>query len=75
MLFRSKEGRKGTGKLSTPDSHVDGESGAKTIVYNTKKERRKKEGGGNTTVEKEEFITLSPNTRARPKILFAFVRV
>ena len=42
-----KEGRKGTEKLPTPDSHVDGENDTKTTVYNTKwdsrKERRKKE--------------------------------
>ena len=27
--------------LPTPDPHVDGENGVKTIVYNTKKERKK----------------------------------
>ena len=27
----------GTEKLPTPDSHVDGENGAKTMVYNTKR--------------------------------------
>ena len=32
-----------TRKLPTPDSHVDGESGAKTMVYNTK--RNSKRGG------------------------------
>ena len=34
-----------TGKLPTPNSHVDGENGAKTMVYNTKgkpKEKKKK---------------------------------
>ena len=35
-------GRKGTEKLPTPDSHVDGENGAKTIVYNTKRDSKKK---------------------------------
>ena len=44
--------RDGIEKLPTPDSHVDGENGAKTMVYNTKrsskcmeeeKSRRKKE--------------------------------
>ena len=35
--------RDGTGKLSTPDSYVDGENGAKTMVYNTK--RNSKRGG------------------------------
>ena len=40
-----------TGKHPTPNSHVDGENGAKTMVYNTKrkpkekkKERRKEKG-------------------------------
>ena len=40
--------RDGTEKLSTPDSHVDVENGAKTMVYNTKrnsKERKKEESG------------------------------
>ena len=40
--------RDGTGKLPTLDSHVDGENGAKTMVYNTKrnsKERKKEERG------------------------------
>ena len=34
-----------TGKHPTPNSHVDGENGAKTMVYNTKgkpKEKKKK---------------------------------
>ena len=37
-----KEGREGTEKLPTPDSHVDGESEAKTIVYNMKRDSKKK---------------------------------
>ena len=37
-----KEGRKGTEKLPTPDSHVDGEKGTKTIVYNTKMAPKKR---------------------------------
>ena len=40
--------RDGTGKLPIPDSHMDGENGAKTMVYNTKrnsKERKKEESG------------------------------
>ena len=36
------EGREGTKKLPTPDSHVVGESEAKTIVYNTKRDSKKK---------------------------------
>ena len=34
-----------TGKHPTPNSHVDGENGAKTMIYNTKrkpKEKKKK---------------------------------
>ena len=39
-----KEGRTGTEKLPTSDSHVDEEKGTKTIVYNTKREDEEKEG-------------------------------
>ena len=75
--------------LPTPDPHVDGGNGVKTIVYNTKKD--KKRGGRKRKRKKErekeskrlkkynsikeEFITLSPSTRACLKILFACVRV
>ena len=48
-----KEGREGTGKLPTPDSHVDGENGEKTIVYNTKRDS-KREGGKNTKKKKKK---------------------
>ena len=34
--------RDGIGKLTTLDSHVDGENGAKTIVYNTKRDSKEK---------------------------------
>ena len=34
--------RDGIGKLLTPDSHVDGENGAKTMVYNTKRKPKEK---------------------------------
>ena len=40
--------RDGTWKLPIPDSHIDGENGAKTMVYNMKmnsKERKKEESG------------------------------
>ena len=74
----------------TPDPHVDGGNGVKTIVYNTKEDKKK--GGRKRKKErkerekeskrlkkynskKEEFITLSLNTRACPRILFASVRV
>ena len=36
--------------LPTPDPHVDGGNGKKTIVYNTKKEKRK----GDTKKKKEK---------------------
>ena len=37
---RRGKGNKEKG-LPTPDPHVDGGNGVKTIVYNTKKERKK----------------------------------
>ena len=40
---RFNEGRKGTKKLWTPDSHVGGEICVKTVVYNTKKGSKEKE--------------------------------
>ena len=43
----------GTGKLPTPDSHVDGENCAKTMVYNMKRNSKKK--GGEKNKEKERF--------------------
>ena len=33
-----------TKKFPTPDSHVDGESGARIIVYNTKRDSKKGDG-------------------------------
>ena len=76
--------------LPTRDPHVNGGNDVKTIVYNTKKDK-KRGGQKREEEEKErekeskrlkkynnkkkEFITLSPNTRACPRILFAFVRV
>ena len=35
--------RDGTGKLPTPDSHVDNEDGTKTMVYNRKRNEKQKE--------------------------------
>ena len=76
--------------LPTSDPHVDGGNGVKTIVYNTKKDKKKrgqkrKEEEKEREKEskrlnkynskKEEFITLSPNTRACPRIPFASVCV
>ena len=31
-------------RLPTPDPHVDGGNGKKTIVYNTKKEKKREDG-------------------------------
>ena len=69
---RFKEGRKGTEKLPTPDSHVDGENSAKTIVYNTKRFQRKEEGRKTKKSErlkkykskKKEFYTIDRTIRA-----------
>ena len=46
--------RDGTGKLPTPDSHVDGENGAKTMVYNMKR-NSKKRGPERKTKKKKRF--------------------
>ena len=47
--------RKGKGNkekgLSTPDPHMDGGNGVKTIVYNTKKDKKK---GGQKRKEEEK---------------------
>ena len=45
--------RDGTEKLPTPDSHVDGENGAKTMVYNTKRNSKK---GGRRKNRKERKV-------------------
>ena len=49
---RFKEGRKGTEKLWTPDSHVSREIGVKTVVYNTKMDQKK--GGGDKNRRKRK---------------------
>ena len=46
--------RDGTGKLPTPDSHVDNEYGTKTMIYNWKKDRKRVGGERNTTGERKE---------------------
>ena len=87
----SKRGKGNREKgLPTPDPHVDGGNGVKTIVYNTKKDKkrgtqkreeeekeREKESKRlkKYNSKKEIFITLSPSTRACPRILFASVRM
>ena len=40
---RFNEVRDGTGKLPTPDSHVDNEYGTKTMVYNREMNEKKRE--------------------------------
>ena len=45
--------RDGTEKLPTPDSHVNGENGAKTMVYNMKMNSKKR--GREKNKEKERF--------------------
>ena len=58
--------RDGTEKLPTPDSHVNGENGVKTMVYNTKRNSKKrgwekiekKKGLRNITVKREESKLL-----------------
>ena len=49
---RFKEVRDGTKKLPTPNSHVDGENGAKIMVYNMKRNSKKR---GEKNKEKERF--------------------
>ena len=44
--------RDGTGKLPTPNSHVDGENSAKTRVYNMKRNSKKK--GRRKKIEKRK---------------------
>ena len=68
--------------LPTPDPHVDGGTGVKTIVYNTKKDskgrRKKKEERERVkkyNSKKEEFSTLSHSTRTGRRILLTCVRM
>ena len=72
-----------------PDPHVDGGTGVKTIVYNTKNDskegteekrqekRRERESKRlkKYNSKKEEFSTLSHSTRTCPRILLACVRM
>ena len=48
-----KDKRSGEKGLSTPDPHVDGENGRKTMVYNTKRKKKKK-GARKRKRKKEE---------------------
>ena len=48
--------RDGTRKLPTPDSHVDGEYGAKPMVYNMKRNSKKEGRKKNRRERKVEEI-------------------
>ena len=48
--------RDGTRKLPTPDSHVDGENSAKTMVYNTKRNSKREKRKKNRKEKKVEEI-------------------
>ena len=65
---------------------MDGENGAKTIVYNTKRDSKKGNGGKTQkrkeskrlkkyNNKKEEFFTIDHTVRACPRMLFACVHV
>ena len=58
--------RDGTGKLPTPDSHVDGENGAKIMVYNMKREFKEK---GERKNRKKERFKKYDNKRKNSKLL------
>ena len=45
----------GTGKLPTPDSHVDNEYGTKTMVYNKKRNEKKRKEKTERKREVEEI--------------------
>ena len=76
-------------RLPTPDPHMDGGIGVKTIVYNTKKDsketqkrkkirkkrEREKKRVKKYNSKKEEFNTFSHSTRTGPRILLACVRM
>ena len=76
---RFKEGRKGMKRLPTPDSHVGGEIGVKTVVYNTKRDQKKwkeeRKRGKKYNSKRKELCTLDLTTRAWPRILSVFVHV
>ena len=70
-MENSRKGKRGRKKgLPTPDSHMDGGNGEKTVVYNTKKDSKKggrrkntrkkkrEKGGRNTTVKRQSSSLL-----------------
>ena len=64
--------RDGTGKLSTPDSHVDNEDDIKTVVYKSKrkekpkgeKKEKRKERLKKYNSKKKEFYTIDDTIKA-----------
>ena len=81
------EGLRSGKRLLTPDSHVDGGNGAKTVVYNTKKDsknggRRKKykkekerKRWKEYNSKKEEFFIIDHTDRACPRMIFVCMHV
>ena len=76
--------RDGTDKLPTPDSHVNGENGAKIIVYKTKRDSKEEEDERKTkkserlkkyNSKKKELKTIDHTIRAQLRMLFVFVHV
>ena len=55
--------RDGTGKLPTPDSHVDNEYDTKTMVYNRK--RNEKKGEEEKRKEKERLKKYNSKKKGR----------
>ena len=55
--------RDGTGKLPTPDSHVDNEYDTKTMVYNRK--RNEKKGEEEKQKEKERLKKYNSKKKGR----------
>ena len=61
-----------TGKLPTPDSHVDNEYGTKTMVYNRKRDEKK--GGGRKTEKKKEVEEIQQEKeRKNSKLLITLL--
>ena len=79
----SRRDERGQKKLPTPDSHVDGENGSRTTVYNTKKNEKgkgtekekqeKSERLNKCNSKKKEFHIIDHTISAYPKMLFVFL--
>ena len=62
--------------LPTPDPHVDGGNGKKTIVYNTKKEKKREDGKKiGKKKKKEKGQKVCRNTTAKGKNLVLLIIV